>query len=165
MQALATGMIERDTEHLDFARSMGVMNRDVYSLGVKVPGINWWIIQEIDYNEARAELDHYIRAAVGITILLSLVLILAVTGMWWWLVGNEQRKIAGRVQNLLVYIEDQKQLLDAINSTISDLIRLLMKKALFNTPTWLSPTRWGARPRRSLGWTFPPCSALTRANA
>lgn len=130
MQALATGMIERDTEHLDFARSMGVMNRDVYSLGVKVPGINWWIIQEIDYNEARAELDHYIRAAVGITILLSLVLILAVTGMWWWLVGNEQRKIAGRVQNLLVYIEDQKQLLDAINSTISDLISLTDEKGV-----------------------------------
>ena len=130
MQALATGMIERDTEHLDFARSMGVMNRDVYSLGVKVPGINWWIIQEVDYNEARAELDNYIRTAVGITILLSLVLILAVTGMWWWLVGNEQRKIAGRVQNLLVYIEDQKQLLDAINSTISDLISLTDEKGV-----------------------------------
>lgn len=130
MRALPTGMIPRNAEHLDFARRLGVVNKDVYSLGVKVPGVSWWIIQEIDYNDARAELDDYIRTAVGITILLSLVLILAISGMWWWLVGNEQRKIAGRVQNLLVYIEDQKQLLDAINSTISDLISLTDEKGV-----------------------------------
>lgn len=130
MSALRSDMIQDDLNHLSFDSRLGVTNDKVYSMGVKVPGLDWWLIQEVGYEDARKELNDYIRTAIGITVLVSLVVILVVSLLWWWFVGNEQRKTIGKVQNLLIYIEEQKQLLDAINSTISDFISLTDDKGV-----------------------------------
>lgn len=130
MGVLPTGMIPRNLEQLSFGNRLGVNHDNVYSLGVKIPDINWWLIQEVGYDSVRKGLSSYIRTAIGITVLVSLVVILVVSLLWWWLVGNEQRKRVGEVNNLLEHIEEQKQLLDAINSTISDLISLTDEKGV-----------------------------------
>lgn len=130
LRALPTGMMNKNSDQLPFGNRIGVNGNNVYSMGIKVPGLDWWILQEISYDDARQDLNKYIKTAIGITVLISLVLILVISVLWWMLVGNEQRKTVSRVQGLLNFIEEQKQLLDAINETISDLISLTDDKGV-----------------------------------
>ncbi|MBQ4133564.1 MAG: PAS domain-containing protein [Desulfovibrionaceae bacterium] len=128
--ALPPDILQNSEKQMKFARRTGVNGEEVYSMGVKIPHMNWWLIEEVNYEEVRTELNAYISTAIGLTVMASLVLILTIIVLWWRLVGNEHRETAMRVQNLLSQIEEQKQLLDAINSTISDLISLTDDKGV-----------------------------------
>lgn len=128
--ALTPDFMPADVENLPFEVRAGVNGNKVYSLAVKVPNIEWWLLQEVDYDLARAELNSYTKTAIGIGILASLVVILVVSALWWRLVGREQKEIAHKVTGLLTYIEEQKLLLDGINEAIPDLICLTSDKGV-----------------------------------
>ena len=130
LRKLDMGIVDTGEGKLPFANRIGVTGENVYSLAIKVPGIDWWLFEEIKYDDARADLNKSSRLAIGIAFLVSLVLVLVVSLLWWWLVGNEHRQTAARVQTLLNYIEEQKELLDGINATITDLISLTDDKGV-----------------------------------
>ncbi|WP_051363855.1 HD-GYP domain-containing protein [Oleidesulfovibrio alaskensis] len=97
---------------------------EVYSMGLRVPGLDWWLVQEADIDVAREPLQQRARAVVGFGVLSTLVILCMLGGFWWWLVGVESRKVAREMSKLAGQVEEQKRFLDSINATIADFICL-----------------------------------------
>lgn len=97
---------------------------EVYSFGRRIPGTDWWIVQERSYLASRLDYHEEVQRTIVLAVLASLVLALMVSVFWWRLVGKEQEEVADQFRNLCGLIDEQKQFLDGINSTISDPISL-----------------------------------------
>ncbi|GHV54111.1 HD family phosphohydrolase [Deltaproteobacteria bacterium] len=97
---------------------------EVYSAGRRIPGTDWWIVQERSYLASRLDYHESVQRTVVLAVLAALVLALMVSVFWWRLVGKEQEDIAAEFRNLCAVIGEQKALLDGINGTISDPISL-----------------------------------------
>ncbi|SIO08287.1 HD-GYP domain-containing protein [Halodesulfovibrio marinisediminis] len=95
-----------------------------YSYGIKVPNIDWWVIEEIDYNVARAELTDTIQTTIVIALLTIGAFTLFLFLFWWLLVSQDNKKIANNFRELAMTIKEQKMFLDSINDTIPDYIAL-----------------------------------------
>jgi len=128
----ATGTISKidapqgvDTDSLAFGVRLSVDgNEDVYSSGRRVPGTDWWIVQERSYLASRVDYHDAVQRIIILAVLAALVLALVVSVFWWRLVGKEQEEIADQFRDLCCVIGDQKQLLDGINGTIKDPISM-----------------------------------------
>ena len=97
-------------------------DRQVYSMGVKAPELNWWVVQETDFLEANKPLKESRRTLMVIVILILIGLALLFGAAWWRVIGVENRKIAHKFKAFAERIESQNQFLESINSTITDLI-------------------------------------------
>ncbi len=142
-------------ENVPFAMRDSVRKGVVYSLALKVPGLSWWIFQEVDYDAARADLASHTRTVVGIAILITVMLGLFVSGLWWWLIGRENKEIAKEFKDLLEVIDGQKELLDGINSTIADLISLTDDKGVIQYANRAFAEAVGRRPDEVVGLDVP----------
>lgn len=96
----------------------------VFSLGVPVQGLPWiateYISQKILDQRFISERNQIIFKAVTATIIAMLGL-----GMiWWWLVGRRERFIAAELRTLYQTVNKQKELLDGINAALTDGITL-----------------------------------------
>ena len=96
----------------------------VYSVGMPVPNMNWWIVAEADYGVAREGLRSERRVLISIAALLILVFSVTFGAVWVKFVGTQDRKLANYFEAMAQRIENQRQLLDRINSTIADCIGL-----------------------------------------
>ena len=130
LRSLTTAGEFSSGENIPFAMRDSLRKGVVYSLALKVPGLDWWIFQEVDSDSARAELVSSTHTMVGIAVLITVMLGLFVSGLWWWLIGRENKEIAKEFKDLLEVIDGQKELLDGINSTIADLISLTDDKGV-----------------------------------
>ena len=99
-------------------------SEEVYSAARRVPGTDWWILQERSYLASRVEYHEAVQRIIMLAVLAALVLGLVVSVFWWRLVGKEQEEIADQFRNLCGLIGEQKQLLDGINGTIKDPISM-----------------------------------------
>ncbi len=95
-----------------------------YSSAIKVPSLDWWIMQETSYAAARTELAMHSQTIITIATLVTLAVALLVGGLWWFLVGVENKREAQEFKALADTINDQKVLLDSINNAITDFIAL-----------------------------------------
>jgi PAS domain S-box-containing protein len=98
--------------------------QQVYSVGMPVPNMNWWIVAEADYNVAREGLRSERRVLISIAALLILVFSATFGAVWVKFFGAQDRKLANYFEAMAQRIENQRQLLDRINSTIADCIGL-----------------------------------------
>lgn len=96
----------------------------VYSSGRKVPRLEWWTVEEIPADLALSRLAERERSVVGLAVLSTLLLGVMLAWLWWWLVGREQREIARDFKALFEVIDDQKHLLDGINSAMTHPVSL-----------------------------------------
>lgn len=90
----------------------------VYSLGTKVPELDWWVVLEMPATEIDAKLKAQAIQIYGLGLLASVGIILFLALMWWVVIGRQQRLIAERFQSLYTVIQRQKRLLDSINISI-----------------------------------------------
>lgn len=104
---------------------------EVYSSGLASRVTDWWVVVENDASILQTSLRESARATYTVAGLVALALILLISTAWWRLVGREQSAINARITNLLTVIDDQKKLLDGINSTISDPISLTDNKGVY----------------------------------
>lgn len=104
----------------------------VYSLGTKVGQQDLWVVWEQDFYQARKALESRTKTIYGVAALTALVMVLFVSGLWWWLVGNERSNVLKQFQELFKVIDEQKRLLDSINSTITDPISLTDTKGVYH---------------------------------
>lgn len=104
---------------LPFARRAGLDGESaVYSLGSKIPGLDWWLVLEIPAAEVDARLRAQAWTIFGIGGLISLGVVLLFALLWWIVVGREQRAVAQRFESLYRVIKQQKQLLDSVNVSL-----------------------------------------------
>jgi PAS domain S-box-containing protein len=114
-----------EEQALSFAkRNAPREQRSVYSLALKVPELDWWVMQEADPAAAMAPLNEYRRITISLVILGSLLFVVLVGALWWRLIGVENQKMAERFKQLALRIEEQRQLLDSINGTLTEYIGL-----------------------------------------
>ena len=104
---------------------------DVYSAGRRIPGTDWWIVQERSYLASRLDYHEEVQRTVVVAVLAALVLGLLVSVFWWRLVGKEHEEIADQFRDLCCVIGDQKQFLDGINETIADPISLTDENGVY----------------------------------
>lgn len=104
---------------------------DVYSLGKKLLNTQWWVVAEADLQEVTEPLQEESRVVYTVCGLIAVVLVLLVVAFWWSIMGRQQRAVNEYFRSLLGVIEEQKQLLDGINSTISDPITLVDAEGKF----------------------------------
>ena len=112
---------------LPFEIRHGQTGAQVYSLGVKIPELPWLVVQEIPVETA---LRPFIaqRTSILIKAAISFVIVLlALLAIWWWLVGRNARSVSAELLQLYQLSNQQKQLLDGINSTLVDGIVLTDK--------------------------------------
>lgn len=96
----------------------------VYSVGMRIPGLNWWIVLEEPASEVDGRLRSQAWMIYGIGGLISLGVVLLLALLWWIVIGREQRAVAERFQALYSVIKRQKQLLDSVNVSLE--VGLLM---------------------------------------
>ncbi|MBG0789672.1 MAG: PAS domain-containing protein [Desulfovibrionaceae bacterium] len=112
--------------HLPFAvrPSLSDDARRVYSLGVRIPGPEWWLVQEVDYAEAMRPINDFKRT-VYIVAGLGILTAFLVAGLAWWiLTGVQSQRIATQFKALAAKIEEQKRFIDSINANIDEFITL-----------------------------------------
>lgn len=90
----------------------------VYSMGLHVPALGWWLTAEIPADETNGLLraQAWKICSIGVVVGLGVVLLFAL--LWWIVVGREQRAVAERFQALYTVIRQQKQLLDSVNVSL-----------------------------------------------
>ncbi|MDR2801179.1 MAG: PAS domain-containing protein [Desulfovibrio sp.] len=99
-------------------------NLTVYSSGIRLRSTDWWIIAENDAAITSTILSDRAKIIYSIAGLIALAMALLVSAGWWRIVGREQSNINSHITNLLSVIDEQKKLLDGINSAITDPISL-----------------------------------------
>ncbi len=117
--------VEISGDELPFAMRSSISGGGaVYSFGKRVPGLDWWLLSELDVVSAKESIKQKVNIVLGFGALISLVLLFLLGTLWWWLVGVESRTVAREMSDLADKVEEQKHFLDSINGTITDLICL-----------------------------------------
>ena len=112
--------------HIPFGVRPSIEDADVkvYSLGVRVPGPAWWLVQEINYDDAMKPIVEFNRT-VYIVAGLGILTALLIAGLAWWiLAGVQSQRIAEQFRVLASKIEEQKLFIDSINANIDEFIVL-----------------------------------------
>jgi len=110
--------------------SLGGTGR-VYSAALKVPGLDWWVVQETDFLKANQPLNEYKRTLIIMVILILVALALLLGAAWWRIIGVENRRIADGFKKLAEQIEGQHQFLESINSKMTDYIGYKDKNGIY----------------------------------
>ncbi|MDL2271451.1 PAS domain-containing protein [Desulfovibrio sp. OttesenSCG-928-I05] len=122
-----------DADVLPFGvRSAADGSGQVYSMGRRIPGTAWWITQERDYANSRVDYTATVRSILTLAALGIVALGLLVSVIWWRLVGKEQQEVASQLRDLNELINEQKVLLDGINSTMTDPVALTDDKGVYH---------------------------------
>lgn len=121
-----------DQHQLSFGiRQSPVLRQSVYSSGAKIKGLDWWVVAETSLDAVTAPMHDTSRVVYTVCVLVSALLLLVIIAVWWRVMGNEQRDLNQNFRSLLAIMGEQKQLLDGINSTISDPISLVDAEGKF----------------------------------
>jgi PAS domain S-box-containing protein len=97
---------------------------EVYSAAAAVPGLDWWVLQEIEVDVAEAPLATYANAAIVVAVLVVIAVAIAFGAFWWRLASMHNSTLAEQYRRLAARIQSQKQLLDSINGAIHEFIGL-----------------------------------------
>ncbi len=108
----------------------------VYSVVARVPGLNWWVVQEAGAEQAYADVSAYNRTAFGGVGLVVIVVMVSLGAFWWRLVSGHNQRLALLFRAMARQYNAQKRFLDSINNTIVDLISL---KDLDGTYRYVNP--------------------------
>lgn len=112
-----------DAQNFPFAKRQALGGQDdVFSLGVRVPELGWWMVQEVAVSDASKGLQDYSRLSMFIAALIALVLCLLFGAIWWRTMGQNNKRLAATFQALALELEQQRNFLDSINNTIPDFI-------------------------------------------
>lgn len=125
------------SENLPFAERRDLSGQnDVFSLGLRLPGNDIWMVQEVDTGDATRALQEYKRISILIAGLIALVVSLIFGLFWWRTVGRAQQRVAARFRVMAEELERQHHFLDSINASIPDFVTV---KDLNGAYTYANP--------------------------
>ncbi|MDR1397549.1 MAG: PAS domain-containing protein [Desulfarculales bacterium] len=99
-------------------------DEDSYSLGVKLPRSDLWVVQESASSTHRTVILGAWALAVGLALLISIVVGLLGFAGWWNLTSKRNQKMAQEFFYLASQEKLQRSLLDSINASVLDFICL-----------------------------------------
>lgn len=90
-----------------------------YTQALPVPRLPWLVEQGVE--AARVDADY--RSLRG-NVIMGAGLIIALVGImmaasWWWLVGRRERAVSDQLRRLYTVVNQQKQIMDGVNSALS----------------------------------------------
>lgn len=115
-----------DNGDIPFEKRVSLSDKDqeVFSIGLKIPGPSWWIVQESDYAAAMLPINDFNRT-VYVVAGLGILTALLIAGLAWWiLTGVQSQRVAEEFKSLAGKIDDQKRFIDSINANIDEFITL-----------------------------------------
>lgn len=89
-----------------------------YTLALPVPGMPWLVMQGVDAAQAEAQYAAFrknVLIAAGLVTALAGIVLVAL----WWLVGRQERAVADQMRRLYLVVNQQKQIMDGVNSALS----------------------------------------------
>ena len=109
-----------------FEKRLSVTNDDlaVYSSGISIPGTPWFLLKETPVSVIYSKLTTTVYSILIFAGLSTCIVILVFVALWWYLMEKEQRSLAHDFKSLYLVIDEQQQLLNGINSSITDMIVL-----------------------------------------
>lgn len=123
---IATDRLQKDSQqHFSFARRPSLDGRStVYSSGVHLPVLQWWVVLELPVEEVDAYLRSQAWICYGTATMVGFTAMVLISLLWWIVIGCEEQAIIGHFQSLYTVIKQQKQLLDSVNISLE--VGLLM---------------------------------------
>ena len=94
-------------------------SQDVYGLALPVPNLPWLVEQTLPVSridEKFAEIRQNVMVASAIMTVLAGVMLAA---LWWSLVSRNERAVAEQMHRLYLVVNQQKQIMDGVNSALS----------------------------------------------
>ncbi len=109
-----------ENDILEFGERQSVKDPStkVWSSGLYIPQVNWWLIVEIPSTMIKQKLDDEAVKIYGFAGALTLGFILILALLWWIAVGREQKANAKRFESLYTLIDEQKRILDNVNAAL-----------------------------------------------
>jgi len=107
-------------DELPFAQRFSVENQavPVWSYGIHIPYINWWIVAEIPTAIIQEKLSKAAKQIYGLGAALTIGFMLVLALLWWIVIGREQKANAKRFESLYDLIGEQKRILDNVNAAL-----------------------------------------------
>ena len=90
-----------------------------YTLALPVNDLPWFVLEGVRTTVAEASFLRFrknIYIGAGLLIALTVILIAA---LWWWIVGRRERALADQMRKLYIIANEQKQILDGVNTALS----------------------------------------------
>ena len=90
-----------------------------YTMALPVPDTPWYVLQSLSEADAESKfmpVRRNVLIAAGLAMALAGIFMLA---LWWWVVGRRERAVADEMRDLYQMVNDQKQILDGVNSALS----------------------------------------------
>ncbi len=125
--------------------------KTVFSLGRKVPELNWWVLVEAEKKSALAPLKNFRRVAISIAGLVVLLLGITLGAFWWRMIGVENHQQAIRFRELAEKIEAQHKLLEGINNNLTEYIGLKDNRGLYQYANPAFAKAIGRQPEEIIG--------------
>ena len=97
----------------------GTENEVNYTQALPVPRLPWLVEQGVE--AARIDADY---RSLRRNVIMGAGLIIALVGImmaasWWWLVGRRERAVSDQLRRLYTVVNQQKQIMDGVNSALS----------------------------------------------
>ncbi|WP_147818642.1 HD domain-containing phosphohydrolase [Salidesulfovibrio onnuriiensis] len=115
-----------DKGNMPFAERTSLSNEDekVFSMGMRIEGPQWWVVQEMDFTAGTASIQAYSRTSYIMAGLAILAILLAAGLAWWVQTGVYNQRSAEQFRALAAQIDEQKRFIDSINANIQEFITL-----------------------------------------
>lgn len=96
----------------------------VYTLALPVPDMSWLVGQSFETQRVEGRYETFRRNIIIIAALVIIVAAISLAALWWWLVGSRARAAADQTRRLFLVVNQQKQIMDGVNSALSACIVL-----------------------------------------
>ncbi|MDR2054944.1 MAG: PAS domain-containing protein [Desulfovibrio sp.] len=90
-----------------------------YSIALPVPGLTWYAAEMIDAGRIEKDYADFRRNVIIIGVLLVALAAIILVAFWWWALGRRERAIADEMRHLYQLVNQQKQIMDGVNSALS----------------------------------------------
>lgn len=126
--AVRSGVVDLPGWHLEGGRLPLALRREpasdggsvaMYTLAQPVPGMPWLVAQGLDAARIEADYASFRKNVISAAALVTALAGILLAALWWWLVGRRERAVADQLRGLYQVVNQQKQIMDGVNSTLS----------------------------------------------
>lgn len=93
---------------------------EVYALGLPVPDLPLLVVRDVTGTVFNEQYSEFRQRVLGFAVVATLIAIMFIGMIWWWLVGRRARMVSAEMGQLYQTVNRQNALLLSMNSALSD---------------------------------------------